>query len=106
MMYIDALSDNPPGLRSEQNVDIDPMTIGTRFQGGDYVKGGVRLWAQDNANGKAIRCELIGVQFLREGEHFGAERTSASDIFGAPSGAAPAAGGNGTDVPPAGNLFG
>lgn len=94
MMFVESLSDAQPGLRSEDNVVIDPMTIGARFQGGDYVDGGVRFWAQDNANGRAIRCELIGLRFRREGEHFGAERTSADNIFGAPApvGAAPANG--------------
>lgn len=39
---------------------------------GCYVVGSVELWPQDNAHGKAVRCQLNGVQFLRDGDSFSA----------------------------------
>lgn len=36
--------------------------------GGCYVNAKVRLWAQDNNFGKRINCELVAIQFCRDGE--------------------------------------
>jgi hypothetical protein len=41
-----------------------------RVYSGCYLNGHVSFWAQDNANGKAIRCELLGVQRVRDGDAF------------------------------------
>ncbi len=41
-----------------------------RVYSGCYVNGHVSFWAQDNANGKAVRCELLGVQRMRDGDAF------------------------------------
>jgi hypothetical protein len=38
---------------------------------GCYVNAIVKFWAQDNEHGKAIRCELLGVQFFKDGDSFG-----------------------------------
>lgn len=37
---------------------------------GCYVNASVEFWPQDNAHGKAVRCSLNGVQFLRDGDAF------------------------------------
>lgn len=39
---------------------------------GCYVNAIVRLWAQDNQFGKRINAELMGIQFVSDGEPFGA----------------------------------
>lgn len=39
---------------------------------GCYVNASVELWAQDNKYGKAIRCNLLGVQFASDGDAFSA----------------------------------
>lgn len=38
---------------------------------GCYVNASVDIWAQNNGHGKAIRCQLRTVQFLRDGDSFG-----------------------------------
>lgn len=38
---------------------------------GCYCNVGIDVWAQDNKHGKAVRCKLLWVQFLRDGEAFG-----------------------------------
>lgn len=48
---------------------------------GCYVNVLVRPWKQDNNHGKKINFNLIGVQFKRDGERFGAERPDASEEF-------------------------
>lgn len=37
---------------------------------GCYVHASVELWPQDNQHGKAVRCQLNGVQFSRDGDAF------------------------------------
>lgn len=38
---------------------------------GCYVNAVIEFWAQDNAYGKRINCEIKGVQFSRDGDSFG-----------------------------------
>lgn len=64
--------------------DVD----GTPLQQGDgkpyagcFVYAKVQLWAQDNNWGKAMRASLLGVQFLRDGDSFGAGKTMSYDEF-------------------------
>lgn len=39
---------------------------------GDYVDLSVDIWAQNNTNGKGIRCKLLGVRFRKEGDKYAA----------------------------------
>jgi len=39
---------------------------------GSYVNAIIRLWCQDNQFGKRVNAELLGVQFSKDGESFGA----------------------------------
>lgn len=51
---------------------------------GCYVNVKIRLWAQDNQYGKRINANLLGVQFVKEGERFGSGRKqeTADEMFG------------------------
>lgn len=42
-----------------------------RLYAGAYVHAIIELWAQNNAFGKRINANLLGVQFARDGEPFG-----------------------------------
>lgn len=106
MFFVEGLANAPAGLFDENQQPVDAMTMGAKFQGGDYVDGLIRVWAQDNANGKAIRAELIGVKFNEEGPHFGAERVDPAAVFGAPAGAATADAAAPAAADAAPNLFG
>ena len=46
--------------------------------GGCYVNAVVTFWAQDNKDGKAVRCELVSVQFAKYGDSFGGGGTRGS----------------------------
>lgn len=48
---------------------------------GCYVNASVSFWTQDNQHGKAVRCELLGVQFLRDGDSFGGGQKPNPDDF-------------------------
>ncbi len=49
------------------------------FYSGCVVNGIVRVWAQDNQYGKRINCELLGVQFVRDGTPYGGGGVGATD---------------------------
>lgn len=48
---------------------------------GCYVNASVRLWVQNNKWGKSVNAELRGVQFVKDGESFGAGAVNAEDEF-------------------------
>ncbi len=48
---------------------------------GCYVNATVRLWVQNNSWGKRVNAQLRGVQFLRDGDSFGAGRIDAENEF-------------------------
>lgn len=67
--------------------------LARKLYGGCFVNAAVRIWPQDNQFGRGIRCELIAVQFAKDGEPFGEAPPDVSGMFGAvqqPAGAAPA----------------
>lgn len=48
---------------------------------GCFVNGKVQIWAQDNKFGKGIRCTLVAVQFVKDGEAFGGGGPATADGF-------------------------
>lgn len=49
---------------------------------GCYVNASVEFWAQDNAYGKRVNATLRGIQFVRDGDAFGAgSRAAEPDEF-------------------------
>ena len=48
---------------------------------GCYVNASVEFWAQDNSFGKGVRCTLLGVQFVRDGDAFGGGSPANPDDF-------------------------
>lgn len=48
---------------------------------GCYVNASIRLWVQDNKWGKRVNAELRAVQFVKDGESFGAGQVNPEDEF-------------------------
>lgn len=48
---------------------------------GCYVNAILELWFQDNSYGKRVNCNLLGVQFAKDGESFGAGATDVTNEF-------------------------
>lgn len=62
--------------------DKSPLGEGSgRPYAGCYVNGSVSFWLQDNQYGKRINVNLRGVQFVEDGEAFGAAAVNADEEF-------------------------
>jgi hypothetical protein len=61
-----------------------------KLYGGCYVNVVLSPWLQDNAGGRAIRCQLVAVQFCRDGEAFGEGTPDVTGMFSQVAGSAPA----------------
>lgn len=70
MMYVSASNTRRPTVIDR---DRSPLTEedGKPYSG-CYVNAIVRIWCQDNEFGKRINASLEGVQFVKDGEAFGA----------------------------------
>jgi hypothetical protein len=80
MYFVSGKNDNRPLALIGKREMNDPKAIAQQFYGGCYVNANINFWVQDNDFGKAIRCGLRGVQFLRDGEAFGGGRASADEF--------------------------
>lgn len=91
MIYLTANSnaDRPPkiiradGSPIDNNNTLERQQYARKLYGGCYVNAVVRPWLQDNQFGRAVRCELIAVQFAGEGEAFGEGEVDLTGVFGA-----------------------
>ena len=48
---------------------------------GCYVNAIIELWFQNNQYGKRVNANLLGVQFVKDGEPFGTEKVADADEF-------------------------
>jgi hypothetical protein len=69
----------PPvvGKKTSQVIEEDDDIV----YGGAYVHMKVSLWAMDNDWGKRVNCNLVAVQFVRDGNRFGSTPAVASEEF-------------------------
>ena len=98
MVYISAANTDKPKLYGTDATELPPTANANQlFVGGNYVSGIISFWLQDNQFGRAIRANLDGVQYIREGEHFGTPGPETDGVFqpvpGAPAPTAPVPGG-------------
>lgn len=69
----------PPLRYTSAKVLLDKDT--GALYAGCYVNASVNFWCQDNQHGKAVRCELLGVQFYKDGDSFGGGSQPNTDDF-------------------------
>jgi hypothetical protein len=71
---------------------MERQALARKMYGGCYVNAAISLWAQDNQFGRGIRCQLLAVQFAKDGSPFGDAPPDFTGKFGATAAAsAPAA---------------
>lgn len=62
--------------------DKTPLTEeDDRVYAGCFVNAIISLWAQDNTYGKRIHANLLGIQFVKDGEPFGDAVVASDDDF-------------------------
>lgn len=89
MVYLTTSADeaHPPkiiradGSYIDDSAVLERQTAARKMYGGCYVDAAVRPWIQDNQFGRAIRCQLIAVQFVRDGEAFGEAQPNVDGMF-------------------------
>ena len=85
--YISANKDQMPQMIKPDGSAVDAantmeyQALARKLYGGCYVNAAIRPWPQDNKHGRAIRCELIAVQFANDGEPFGEAVADATALF-------------------------
>lgn len=90
-VYVSASSneDKPPqmirgdGTICDNANTMERTALARKLYGGCYVNVAIRPWPQDNQYGRAVRCELIAVQFAKDGEPFGEGQVDLTGKFGA-----------------------
>lgn len=91
-VFIKANNDAQPALFG---ADGNRLMDAVKLYGGCFVNAQIKPWLQDNVHGKAVRCELVGVQFNADGEAFGAAPIDPNSLFkpvaGAPAPTMPGA---------------
>ena len=103
MKYITTSSKNKPPQMIEANgkaIDVSNtmayQMLARKMYGGCFVNAAIKPWVQKPGidYGHGFRCDLIALQFAKDGEPFGDGVPDASNLFGAvaaaPAGAAPA----------------
>ena len=94
-MYISAVRDTPPQIIQGDGTAIDPnnsmayQQLTRKMYGGCKVNAAIKPWPQDNKYGRAIRCELVAIQFAGDDTPFGEGAVDATPLFGAVTTAAP-----------------
>ena len=96
MKHIGAGRDSQPQIIQADGSPIDPTNtmayqqLTRKMYGGCRVNAAVKPWVQDNKFGRALRCDLVAVQFLRDDTPLGEASADASGLFGAVAAGAPA----------------
>ena len=93
--YVSAISNRQPQMIQPNGSPVDAsnsmayQAIARSIYGGCYVNAAIRIWPQDNKHGRGIRCDLVAIQFSKDGDAFGGGGADVTGMFGAV--AAPAA---------------
>ncbi len=68
-------------FKPNQVIDRDKSEITNpkALYAGCYVNALINVWAQDNSYGKRVNAELVGIQFVKDGEKFGRGSTDVAD---------------------------
>ena len=68
-------------LVMDKNPEVKLSAEDGRIYGGCFVNIKCSVWAQDNKFGKGMRCTLIAVQFMADGESFGGAPPASAEGF-------------------------
>ena len=87
MVYITAGKDTRPQVFKQDGTLVDPMNtmeyqqVVREMYAGCRVNAAVKPWLQDNQHGRAVRCEIIAIQFAGNDTPFGEGQVDVSGMF-------------------------
>jgi hypothetical protein len=81
MMFLSAANNKRPQVVNRAQDPVAEDDVEEVPYAGCVCNGVVRLWAQNNKYGKRINASLEIVQFVKDGESFGAPKVVASDAL-------------------------
>ena len=75
--------DGRPSVYTATNVEVtDPIEMGRLIYSGCKVHAKLRFWPQDNAGGKRVNAEILGLMFAGDGPSFGGQsKVATADDF-------------------------
>jgi hypothetical protein len=78
--FVSARSEQRPTTLDRNKAPV--VAADGKLYSGCYVNAQVEVWAQDNSYGKRLNTQLLGVQFVRDGDSFGGgSRPADPDAF-------------------------
>ncbi|KKN66519.1 hypothetical protein LCGC14_0470530 [marine sediment metagenome] len=86
-VYITAGKNQQPQVIQADGKPIDPTNtmlyqqLTRKMYGGCWINAAVKPWLQNNTHGRAIRCDLIAVQFSKDGDPFGEAPIDTTGMF-------------------------
>ena len=87
--YVSAISNRQPQMIQPNGQPVDAsnsmayQAIARGVYGGCYVNAAIRLWLQENTHGRGVRCDLVAIQFSKDGDAFGGGGADVTGMFGA-----------------------
>jgi hypothetical protein len=87
-VFISARSSRQPQIIRADGTVVDPSNtmelraVASKVYGGCYVNAVIKPWLQQNAQGIGVRCDLIAVQFAKDGKSFGVGSADVTGMFG------------------------
>lgn len=86
--YVSAISNRQPQMIQPNGQPVDAsnsmayQAIARGVYGGCYVNAAIRLWLQENTHGRGVRCDLVAIQFSKDGDAFGGGGADVTGMFG------------------------
>lgn len=78
-MYVSASGKNRPTVIDRDRTPL--VEEDGKPYAGAYVNAAISIWIMDNKWGKRVNCNLVAIQFVKDGETFGSGAVKADELF-------------------------
>ena len=78
-MYVSASGKNRPTIIDRDRTPL--VEEDGKPYAGAYVNAAISIWIMDNRWGKRVACNLVAIQFVKDGETFGSGAVKADELF-------------------------
>jgi hypothetical protein len=78
-MYVSASGKNRPTVIDRDRTPL--VEEDGKPYAGAYVNAAISIWIMDNKWGRRVNCNLVAIQFVKDGETFGSGAVKADELF-------------------------